>query len=51
MCSIFDSAHFDDNTAIVQNSEIGAILGLARRDLDLIQCIEEYHHVLFYFLI
>jgi hypothetical protein len=32
--------NFDEITAIVQNCEVGAILGLARSDLNLIQCIE-----------
>jgi hypothetical protein len=51
MCYIFDSLNFDEITAIVQNCEFGAILELARSDLDLIRCIEEYNHVLFYFWI
>jgi hypothetical protein len=51
MCYIFDPVQFDAITAIVQNCEIGVILGLARSDMDLMRCIEEYNYALFYFLI
>jgi hypothetical protein len=40
-----------DITAIVPNCKIGVIVGLARREADFIQSVEDHNHLLFEFLI
>jgi hypothetical protein len=51
MCHIFDSLNFNQTTAIVQNFEIGFIVGKVKREPDLIQRTDEYNRVLFEWLI
>jgi hypothetical protein len=46
MCDILDSVNFDQIHAIVHNSEISLIVGMVKRERDLVQRTEEYNDVL-----
>lgn len=47
MSYIFDSTNLNQITAIVQNCEIRVIVGMVRKEMDLMQSIKEYNHILF----